>query len=94
MSSFHVDLVQALLTQPILLYVFDQSPYYKHSYTSPDVDHIHAYVSESIQNLWDVDSTWMMNHKPKVVRLLQAERLVISEYRSPDQLEVGLLDFH
>ena len=89
----HEDLLQALLTQPILLYVFDQSPYYKHSYTSPDINHVHAYVNEQISNLWDVNPSWMMDHKPRVVRLLQAERLVISEYRSPDQLYFVFIEY-
>ena len=87
----HSDIIQALLCQPILLYVFNQSPYYKHSYTNPDVEHVHTYVSEHISNLWDVNPSWMMEHIPKAVRLLQAERLVVSEYRSPDQLEVYFL---
>ena len=82
-------MIQALLSKPLLLYVYDLSPYFKQTYVSPDPSRIHCYVGSSVSDVWNVSPEWLLENRPSVVRLLQAERLVVSQYHSPDKLEVG-----
>ena len=77
------------MSKPLLLYVYDLSPYFKQTYVSPDPSRIHCFVGSSISDVWNVSPEWLMENCPSVVRLLQAERLVVSQYHSPDKLEVG-----
>lgn len=80
-----------LLTLPILLYVFDQSPYYKRSYINPARDHVSFFCAKTISNYYDVPDDYLQVNIPKIVRLLRAERIVIGTYTSPDRLEALLL---
>ena len=82
-------IIQMLLTLPILLYVFDQSPYYKRSYINPARDHVSFYCAKTISNYYEVPNDYLQINIPKIVRLLRAERIVIGTYTSPDRLEVG-----
>ena len=84
----YIAVIQSLLSKNIILYVFDQSPYYKHSYTNPDLSKVHHFVSDEISSRWNIDSNWLTSNIPSVIRLLKSERLIISEYTSPNQLEV------
>ena len=81
-------MIQALISKPLLLYVYDLSPYFKQTYVSPDPTRIHCYVGSSVGDVWDVSPKWLLENRPSVVRLLQAERLVVSQSHSPDKMEV------
>ena len=50
---------------------------------------IHYYVNEKLLKHFDISNEYLWQHIPKVIRLLKAERIVISQYQSPDLLEVG-----
>lgn len=82
------EIINELLSLDIILYVFDRSPYFKQSYTNPDSQFIHYYVSEKLLNQYAIDNEYLYTHIPKVIRILKAERIVISQYNSPDLLEV------
>lgn len=56
---------------------------------SPDPTRIHCFVGASVSDVWNASPEWLMENRPSVVRLLQAERLVVSQYHSPDKMEVG-----
>ena len=86
---FDVAVIQTLLALPIILYVFDQSPYYKRSYINPARDHVSFYCAKTISNYYEVPEDYLQVNIPKIVRLLRAERIVIGTYTSPDRLEVG-----
>lgn len=86
-ESPNKEIINSLLSQGIILYVFDQSPYYKHSYTKPDSQHVHYYVSEKLLKHFDIDNEYLYSNIPKAIRLLKAERIVITHYNSPDFLE-------
>ena len=88
LHNSYIAIIQSLLSKNIILYVFDQSPYYKHSYTNPDLARVHHYASDEISSRWNIDSNWLTSNIPSVIRLLKSERLIISEYTSPNQLEV------
>ena len=90
-ESPNKEIINSLLNQDIILYVFDESPYFKHSYTNPTPDHIHYYVNEKLLKHFDISNEYLWKHIPKVIRLLKAERIVISQYQSPDLLEVGFI---
>ena len=48
---------------------------------------IGAAITAQVTNTPSNEYLW--KHIPKVIRLLKAERIVISQYQSPDLLEVG-----
>ena len=51
--------------------------------------YIHYYVNEKLLKHFDISNEYLWKHIPKVIRLLKAERIVISQYQSHDLLEVG-----
>lgn len=81
--------LQAILAHGTLLYVFNQSPYYKHTYASPDPARVQWYASERLLKYFDIDEAYLQSHVPSPLQLLKAERIVVSNYRSPDHLEVS-----
>ena len=82
-------MINVLLTLPIILYVFDQSPYYKRSYINPNRESVSFYFGKHVTQYFDIPEDYLKSNIPKVVRLLHAERIVIGTYTSPDRLEVA-----
>lgn len=81
--------LQAILAHGTLLYVFNQSPYYKRTYTNPDPARVQWYVSERLLKYFNIDESYLKTHIPSTLQLLKAERIVVSNYKSPDHLEVS-----
>ena len=83
------SVINVLLTLPIILYVFDQSPFYKRSYINPNRESVSFYFGKHVTQYFDIPEDYLKSNIPKVVRLLHADRIVIGTYTSPDRLEVA-----
>lgn len=89
-------IVEKLRSLNIILYWFSRSPYYKHSYSTNHNDSnekktLNWYVNDDIQRYYSIDNNYLESNIPDIIRLLKAERIIISHYTSRDQLEVLLL---